>query len=176
MSDERTRDKSDTTVEDRPDESDRQAFEDLAFREKADQSPDQPTDTAKVEPEQPSERRGTAAMAAVQMAEPAGERKRAESASGDEDEKTTPLFDEQATNTYRQRWQEVQSRFVDDPRKAVTEADVLVADLMQTLAKTFADERAGLEETWKQGGNASTEDLRIALQRYRSFFGRLLSF
>ena len=157
---------TDATVEDRADPGDSPTFEDLAFRQAGDRS-------AEAREEQASDR-GTAAIA-VGAPEPEDETKQAEPAEADKGEQTTPLFDEEATGTYRQRWQDVQSRFVDDPRKAVTEADVLVADLMQTLAKTFADERARLEETWTQGGNASTEELRIALQRYRSFFGRLLS-
>jgi hypothetical protein len=87
----------------------------------------------------------------------------------------TPLFTDEASDDYRSRWNDVQSRFVDDPRDAVKEADSLVADLMKDLAKSFADERSNLENQWSRGDDASTEDLRVALQRYRSFFGRLLS-
>ena len=86
-----------------------------------------------------------------------------------------PLFSAEAGDSYRQRWQEVQSRFVDDPPTAVKDADQLIADLMQDLAHSFNKERTQLEETWKGGGEVSTEELRLALRRYRSFFGRLLS-
>ena len=86
-----------------------------------------------------------------------------------------PLFSHDATDDYRSRWNDVQSRFVDDPRHAVQEADALVADLMKDLAQSFARERSGLEGQWSRGDDVSTEDLRVALQRYRSFFGRLLS-
>ncbi|MER5387359.1 hypothetical protein ABT040_45350 [Streptomyces sp. NPDC002688] len=75
---------------------------------------------------------------------------------------------------FRTRWQEVQNRFVDDPRDAVHTADALVADVMQRLAATFADHKQELEGQWNRGERANTEDLRLALQHYRSFFNRLL--
>jgi len=77
--------------------------------------------------------------------------------------------------TFQRRWEEVQTRFVDEPRGAVEDADGLVANLMQQLAEGFAQERERLEAQWGRGEDISTEDLRIALQRYRSFFQRLLS-
>jgi hypothetical protein len=75
---------------------------------------------------------------------------------------------------FRTRWQEVQNRFVDDPRDAVHTADALVADVMQRLAATFADHKQELEGQWNRGEQANTEDLRLALRHYRSFFNRLL--
>ena len=88
---------------------------------------------------------------------------------------TAPLFRESEISDYQSRWSNVQTEFVDDPRRAVQEADQLVARVMQGLADGFAKERASLEEQWDDGNNVSTEDLRIALQRYRAFFGRLLN-
>ncbi len=76
---------------------------------------------------------------------------------------------------FRARWTDVQHGFVDAPRQAVAQADGLVAELMQHLAKTFADERGKLEGQWDQGDDVSTEDLRTAFQRYRLFFERLLT-
>ena len=73
------------------------------------------------------------------------------------------------------RWKEIQAQFVDDPRSAVQDADALVADLMQRLARMFADERGQLESRWASGEAVSTEDLRQGLRRYRSFFERLLA-
>jgi hypothetical protein len=73
------------------------------------------------------------------------------------------------------RWKEIQAQFVDEPRSAVQDADALVADLMQRLARTFAAERAQLESRWASGEDVSTEDLRQGLRRYRSFFERLLA-
>ena len=70
---------------------------------------------------------------------------------------------------------QVQTKFVDEPRRSVEEADQLVAGTMKRLAEVFAGERERLERDWDRGGDVSTEDLRIALQRYRSFFDRLLS-
>jgi hypothetical protein len=96
-------------------------------------------------------------------------------ASADDGGESTPLFDEAAIEKHRERWQAIQADFVDDPRQAVKQADELVAELIQQLAKSFADERSSLEAHWDRGDDVSTEDMRIALQRYRSFFGRLLS-
>jgi hypothetical protein len=76
---------------------------------------------------------------------------------------------------FRARWTDVQHSFVDAPRQAVQQADGLVAEVMQHLAKTFADERGKLERQWDQGDDISTEDLRTAFQRYRLFFERLLT-
>ena len=72
-------------------------------------------------------------------------------------------------------WSAIQAAFVDEPRRAVEQADSLVASAMKRLAEVFAEERSKLEHQWDRGDNVSTEDLRIALQRYRSFFHRLLA-
>ena len=86
-----------------------------------------------------------------------------------------PLFPSEELSGLRSRWKEVQTAFVDEPRKAVEQADGLVASAMKRLAEVFANERAGLEKQWDRGDSVSTEDLRVAMQRYRSFFDRLLS-
>jgi hypothetical protein len=86
-----------------------------------------------------------------------------------------PLLADEELGGFRGRWNAVQVRFVDEPRGSVQEADGLVAELMQRLAQTFSEERASLESRWEKGSDVSTEDLRVALQRYRSFFDRLLS-
>jgi hypothetical protein len=76
---------------------------------------------------------------------------------------------------YRTRWDAVQTGFVDEPRKAVEQADTLVAHVIKRLSEVFAEERSKLEGQWDRGNQISTEDLRVALQKYRSFFQRLLS-
>jgi|SRR5579862_926921 len=86
-----------------------------------------------------------------------------------------PLFPNNELEDLRNRWNAVQGTFVDEPRRAVEQADGLVASAMKRLAEVFAQERSNLEQQWDRGDNVSTEDLRIALQRYRSFFQRLLS-
>jgi hypothetical protein len=86
-----------------------------------------------------------------------------------------PLLANDRCDDFRKRWDTIQTSFVDEPRQAVEKADSLVAELMQDLAKTFSNERQNLESQWGRGDDVSTEDLRIALQRYRSFFSRLLS-
>jgi hypothetical protein len=86
-----------------------------------------------------------------------------------------PLLASGDAEGFRAHWNDVQNGFVDSPRKAVEEADSLVAELMQHLARTFADERGRLERQWDRGDDVSTDDLRNAFQRYRSFFERLLA-
>ncbi len=86
-----------------------------------------------------------------------------------------PLLDGGETSSFTERWREIQVSFVDEPRESVAQADALVAELMQRLASSFADERGRLEQQWEGGEDVSTEDLRVALTRYRSFFDRLLS-
>ena len=85
-----------------------------------------------------------------------------------------PLFSESEMGDFRSRWSKLQTGFVDEPRQAVEGADKLVAAVTQRLTEKFANERSGLEKQWDRGDNVSTEDLRVALQRYRSFFDRLL--
>lgn len=85
-----------------------------------------------------------------------------------------PLIEEHDRRAFLSRWKEIQGEFVDEPRGAVSHADGLVAELMQHLARNFADVRADLEAQWDRKEDVSTEDLRVALQRYRAFFRRLL--
>jgi hypothetical protein len=91
------------------------------------------------------------------------------------EQETGPLFHSNEANDLRARWDAIQVGFVDEPRRAVEQADNLVAGTMKRLAEVFAEERGKLEGQWDQGENVSTEDLRLALRRYRSFFSRLLS-
>jgi hypothetical protein len=86
-----------------------------------------------------------------------------------------PLFPAEEAASLRSQWDAIQVGFVDEPRKSVEQADSLVAAAIKRLAEQFADERAKLEGQWDRGSEISTEDLRQALRKYRSFFGRLLS-
>ena len=92
-----------------------------------------------------------------------------------EEEQLAPLFLPDMAKDFRSRWDAVQRSFVDDPRQAVRQADELVAQVMKSLAETFSNERAKLEAQVDQTDKASTENLRLGLRRYRSFFERLLS-
>ena len=85
------------------------------------------------------------------------------------------LFDEGEIQRLRTRWTEIQGGFVDEPRRTVKEADALVADVNNRLTDMFAKERTRLEQQWDRGDNVTTEDLRVALQRYHTFFDRLLA-
>ena len=90
-------------------------------------------------------------------------------------EANAPLFAANDTQDFRSRWEKIQIGFVDEPRQAVQQADDLVASAIKRLAEVFASERQKLEAEWDKNDNVSTEDLRVALRRYRSFFDRLLS-
>jgi len=92
-----------------------------------------------------------------------------------EEERNTPLFSEHESKDLFAKWDTVQVGFIDEPRRAVEQADHLVAAAMKRTAEVFAEERARLERQWDRGDNVSTEDLRLAMRRYRSFFQRLLS-
>lgn len=91
------------------------------------------------------------------------------------DDRPMPMFAGAEAAGYRTQWDAIQTGFVDEPRKAVQEADALVALVINRLSEVFADERGSLEHQWDKGDEISTEDLRVALRRYRSFFERLLS-
>ena len=96
--------------------------------------------------------------------------------SVDEDKHgSTPLFVTTEADSYRSRWEKIQTGFVDEPRQSVEHADELVAAVIKRLAEVFADERGRLERDWEKNESVSTEELRIALRRYRSFFDRLLT-
>jgi len=99
-----------------------------------------------------------------------------EAGVADGPETTEPLLPGEQSDRFDQRWNEIQASFVDEPRQAVEQADSLVAELMQELASGFSETRSKLEKQWDNDeGDVSTEDLRVALTRYRSFFNRLLS-
>jgi len=92
-----------------------------------------------------------------------------------QDEPLAALFLGPVAEDFRRRWDAVQIGFVDDPKQAVKQADELVAQVMKSLAESFSRQRANIEGAAQDGNQASTESLRVALQRYRSFFHRLLS-
>jgi len=91
------------------------------------------------------------------------------------DHRGTALFEPATLSQFNERWSEVQTGFVDEPRRAVQQADALVSDVIKRIADSFGTERGELERQWDRGDDVSTEDLRQALQRYRSFFSRLLT-
>jgi hypothetical protein len=115
----------------------------------------------------PGERRATAER------EDAAER--ADDDRQQQEEALEPLFTPDMTETYRSRWRAIQTSFVDDPRQAVRQGDELVAQIMSNLANSFAEERHRVEAQLDATGEGTTENLRVALRRYRSFFDRLLS-
>jgi len=84
------------------------------------------------------------------------------------------LLNREESEHFRTRWNEIQGKFVDDPRSAVEQADALVSEVIELITQMFANEHRSLEDQWNQGNDVSTEDLRIALQRYRSFFNSLV--
>src|SRR5688500_11994332 len=120
--------------------------------------------------QQPADRDVTAAQHANVVADATAARR-----ASAQDERPNPLFAGQESEEFRHRWQDIQTGFVDEPRQALERADALVAETMKRLAEIFAHERGTLEQQWSRGGDVSTEDLRVALRRYRGFFDRLLS-
>ncbi len=129
--------------------------------------------------ERTDQKLSTADMAAAaerQTGQPVEDRPATTSAPAPDETQATALFATDETQRFRDEWDEVQTGFVDEPRRAVERADELVAQVMKRLAEIFAGERSKLESQWSRGGDVSTEDLRLALRRYRSFFDRLLTY
>jgi len=85
------------------------------------------------------------------------------------------LLPPRQADEFRSRWATIQESFIDEPRKAVKDADALVASAVKEISDAFSTQRSQLEKQWTEGDQISTEDLRLALQRYRAFFSRLLS-
>ena len=89
-------------------------------------------------------------------------------------ESVAALLNHEESEHFRTLWNEIQGKFVDEPRSAVQQADALVSDVIEKITQMFSSERSSLEGQWKEGNDVSTEDLRKALQHYRSFFNRLV--
>lgn len=106
--------------------------------------------------------------------EPVGERRQTRTMEQGSSQNGGGLMGGEQMERYASQWNGIQAAFVDEPRKAVEQADQLVAQIIQDLTKTFASERQKLEGQWSRGDQVSTEDLRVALQRYRQFFQSLL--
>lgn len=107
---------------------------------------------------------------------PSASRQAARETAGTLDEsRPAALFHDEEANGFRSRWEAVQTGFVDEPRAAVEQADALVGQVVARLSEVFGEERTRLERHWDRGDDVSTEDLRVVLKRYRSFFDRLLS-
>jgi hypothetical protein len=105
---------------------------------------------------------------------PMGETITHEAPTGANTASPAALLNREQSGQFRTRWNEIQGKFVDEPRAAVQQADALVAEVIEQITQTFTNERSSLEGQWNQGNDASTEDLRKALQRYRAFFNRLV--
>jgi hypothetical protein len=135
--------------------------------------------TSPEEASSPDERNGVDAPTSAERkeTEAAGESHVADVSANDDaaEPEQGPLLPSDQSDRFVTRWQDIQASFVDEPRQSVAQADALVADLMQRLAAGFSDERQRLETQWDRGDDVSTEDLRVALRRYRAFFDRLLS-
>ena len=85
------------------------------------------------------------------------------------------LLSREESEHFRTRWNKIQSKFMDEPRSAVQQADALVSEVVEQITQMFANEHSSLESQWNQGNDVSTEDLRKVLQRYRFFFNRLVA-
>ena len=121
--------------------------------------------------DRPSNRPTSTAEVASKLERTETERK----PDGESVDAAATLFPDNDAKDFRARWTEIQTAFVDEPRRAVEHADALVAEVIQRLANSFSQARSTLEGQWGRGDNVSTEDLRVTLQRYRAFFDRLLN-
>lgn len=77
--------------------------------------------------------------------------------------------------SYQQRWDDIQVRFIDEPRQCVREADDLVGEVTTRISDRFSSARQDMEQRWDGGNEPTTEELRQAVQRYRDFFQRLVA-
>jgi len=91
------------------------------------------------------------------------------------EEQNAALLPSDFAQNLRRRWDQVQTSFVDEPRRAVQQADELVGSAIDRLSQSFSEQRKTLESQWDSGSDVSTENLRLALKRYRAFFQRLLA-
>ena len=85
------------------------------------------------------------------------------------------VLSKQQADELRERWNTIQTAFIDEPRRSVKDADALVASATKQITDAFANQRSELEKQWSRGDQVSTEELRITLQQYRTFFSRLLA-
>ncbi len=136
---------------------------------------DQQNTTTGVKEQQTNEKLSTADLARAAETPQAPANRTPQNVPAGDGQGLAPLLPKDQDNKFRSRWDQIQIEFVDEPRQSVEQADQLVAEVRKQLAETFAQERSTLEKQWSQGQNVSTEDLRQALRRYRSFFDRLLS-
>ena len=134
------------------------------------------TTTTQAGHEAPSAKKPNATGTTTNGSTPEARREQASDRDGAGDgDGAMPLIPQAVASSYRDRWTSIQTNFVDEPQNAVREADGLVAEVIQRVAQRFAEERHNLEGQWSSGAEASTEDLRQALQHYRDFFRRLLA-
>ena len=153
----------------------RKEREDISTKDIAQEKHNQPSEAEEGRPKLVQSERQPAGTATIAHPETAAHREIAQRDASQRESQATPLFPANELLDLRRQWDQIQAGFVDEPRKAVGEADNLVAATMKRLADVFAQERSNLEQQWDRGDNISTEDLRLALQRYRSFFHRLLA-
>ncbi|WP_410822093.1 hypothetical protein [Micromonospora sp. 050-3] len=83
------------------------------------------------------------------------------------------LLDTDTAQGFRDRWRDVQLRFVDDPQAAAGEAQSLVEEAIQALSSALAAQKSTLGG-WQDAGSADTEQLRMAVRNYRDFLDRVL--
>jgi len=114
-------------------------------------------------------------LSTADFAEAASSQNQTSAPMGAAERSNRALFPEDVATDFRGRWDRIQTGFVDEPRNAVQQADELVAQVIKRLAESFSQERNRLEQRWDRGDEVNTEDLRIILQTYRSFFQRLLA-
>jgi hypothetical protein len=89
------------------------------------------------------------------------------------DEPVLALFDTGSTERFRDRWQQLQLRFIDDPHAVAGQAASLVDEVVIALRDAVDRQRAALDD-WQSSQDGDTERLRVAVRRYRDFLDRML--
>lgn len=92
-----------------------------------------------------------------------------------EDDYLISFLSDGETEEIKSRWRKIQTQFVDEPRTSVDRAESLIEEVMNKLMQKFANERDMLDSSAESGEELTTEDLRVALRRYRAFLQRLLT-
>jgi hypothetical protein len=84
------------------------------------------------------------------------------------------FFSPNEADGFRARWESIQVGFVDDPRTSVQSAAQLIGDAMKRLSEEVATERRKFETSSRRENGKATEEMRLLLRRYRSFFKHLM--
>lgn len=151
-----------------PGRTDQDAMSGDAVRTRPQTTPMQPTPTQQPGP-------------AVTPEQSAGTSQPSQSGQSTPADGGTPAADGQDTvlapetsRRLRERWRAVQAEFVDDPRRAVEDADRLLSEAAGAFASGLEERRRALTSGWEQDGHGETEQLRLTMHHYRALVDAVL--